>query len=340
MKKLRVLALMHEGLVPPQNLNGCDLASVEWKTEFDVMTTLHDLGHEVMAVGVRDDLGVIRKAIETWKPHIAFNLLEEFKGLAGYDQNVVSYLELLGLPYTGCNPRGLILTRDKGWSKKILSYHRILCPDFAVFPHGRVIKWTNKIPFPVIVKSISEEASFGISQASIVSDVDRLRERIEFVHQTIGTSAIVERFIEGRELYVGVLGNRRLQVLPVWELLLDKLPDDSHRVATARVKWSVKYQKKYGIKSCEAKGLSKPMIDAIQRLAKRAYRILGLNGYARLDFRLDQDGKLYFLEANPNAQIAFGEDLAESAERAGLHYEALLQKVLNLGLQWKPDFMR
>ena len=205
---------------------------------------------------------------------------------------------------------------------------------------GRVIKWTNKIPFPVIVKSISEEASLGISQASIVSDVDRLKERIEFVHQTIGTSAIVERFIEGRELYVGVLGNRRLQVLPVWELLLDKLPDDSHRVATARVKWSVKYQKKYGIKSCEAKGLSKSMIDAIQRLAKRAYRILGLNGYARLDFRLDQDGKLYFLEANPNAQIAFGEDLAESAERAGLNYEALLQRVLNIGLQWKPEFMR
>lgn len=340
MRKLRVLALMHEGLVPPENLNGVDLATVEWKTEFDVTTTLRDMGHEVKAVGVRDDLGVIRKAIEEWNPHIAFNLLEEFKGLAGYDQNVVSYLELLGLPYTGCNPRGMILTRDKGWSKKVLSYHRILCPEFVVFPLGRAVKWTNKIPFPVIVKSISEEASLGISQASIVSDVDRLKERIDFVYQNIGTSAIVERYIEGRELYVGVLGNRRLQVLPVWELLLDKLPDDSHRVATARVKWSVKYQKKYGIKSCEAKGLSKGMIESIQRLAKRAYRILGLNGYARLDFRLDQDGKLYFLEANPNAQIAFGEDLAESAEQAGLNYEALLQKVLNLGLQWKPDYMR
>ena len=339
MKKLRVLALMHEELVPPENIEGVDLSTVEWKTEFDVMTTLQDMGHAVKAVGVRDDLGVIRIAIEEWKPHIAFNLLEEFKGLGGYDQNVVSYLELLGLPYTGCNPRGMILTRDKAWSKKMLSYHRILCPEFDVFPFGRTVRWKNQIPFPVIVKSNSEEASLGISQASIVNDVDRLKERVEFVHQTIRTSAIVEHYIEGRELYVGVLGNRRLQVLPVWELLLDKLPDDSHRVATARVKWSIKYQKKYGIKSCEAKGLSKPTVDVIQRLAKRAYRILGLNGYARMDFRLDHNDKLYFLEANPNAQIAFGEDLAESAERAGLSYEALLQKVLNLGLQWKPNYL-
>ena len=339
MKKLRVLALMHEGLVPPENVEGFDLATVEWKTEYDVTTTLREMGHEVKALGVHDDLGVIRNAIEEWKPHIAFNLLEEFKGLAGYDQNVVSYLELLGLPYTGCNPRGLILTRDKAWSKKMLSYHRILCPEFEVFPFGRAVKWTNKISFPVIVKSKSEEASFGISQASIVNDVERLKERVEFVHQSIKTSAIAERYIEGRELYVGVLGNRRLLVLPVWELVMDKLPDDSHRVATARVKWSVKYQKKYKITSGEAKGLSKSMVDTIQRLAKRAYRILGLNGYARLDFRLDPNGKLYFLEANPNAQIAFGEDLAESAEHAGISYETLLQKVLNLGLQWKPQFL-
>ena len=338
MKKLRVLALMHEGLVPPENLNGVDLATVEWKTEFDVMTTLQEMGHEVKPVGVRDDLGVIRRAIEEWKPHIVFNLLEEFKGLAGYDQNVVSYLELLGVPYTGCNPKGLILTRDKAWSKKMLSYHRILCPEFEFFPVGHAVKWKNKIPFPVIVKSNSEEASLGISQASIVNDVDRLKERVEFVHHSIKTSAIVERYIEGRELYVGVLGNRRLQVLPVWELILDKLPDDSHRVATARVKWSVKYQKKYKIESGEAQGLSKSMVDTIQRLAKRAYRILGLNGYARLDFRLDHHGKLYFLEANPNAQIAFGEDLAESAERAGLSYEMFLQKLLNFGLQWKPHY--
>ena len=331
---------MHEDLVPPEEVSGVDLATVEWKTEFDVTTTLRDVGHEVNLVGVRDDLGVIRRTVKETKPHIAFNLLEEFKEVAGFDQNVVSYLELLGVRYTGCNPRGLMLSRDKGWSKKILSYHRILCPDFVVYPLGRKVKWTNRIPFPVIVKSISEEASLGISQASIVEDEQKLKERVEFVHQSIGTSAIVERYIEGRELYVGILGNQRLQVLPVWELILKNMPDDARPIATARVKWSVKYQKKYGIKSCEAKDLGKPMTDKIQQLAKRAYRILGLNGYARLDFRLDQDGKIFFLEANPNAQLAFGEDLAESAEGAGLSYEVLLQRILKLGLQWKPDRMR
>ncbi|WP_447968395.1 D-alanine--D-alanine ligase family protein [Nitrospira sp. M1] len=340
MRKLRVLTLMHENLVPPVNLEGVDLATVEWKTEFDVITTLRDMGHDVRVVGVRDELDVLREAVEDFKPHIAFNLLEEFNGFGGFDQNVVSYLELVGVPYTGCNPRGMVLTRDKGWSKKILTYHGILCPKFVVFALGRSVKWTEEIPFPVIVKSISEEASLGISQASIVEDAEKLEERVKFIHESIGSSAIVEQFIEGRELYVGVLGNKRLQVFPVWELILKNLPDDVHRVATQRVKWSVKYQKKYDITSQEAKGLTKSMAGKIQRLAKKAYQILGLNGYARLDFRLDKDGKLYFLEANPNAQIAFGEDLAESAEHAGMSYEQLLQRVLNLGLRWKPENVR
>jgi len=340
MRKLRVLILMHEDLVPPVNLDGVDLATVEWKTEFDVITTLRDMGHDVRVVGVRNTLDVLQAAVEEFKPHIVFNLLEEFNGFGGFDQNVVSYLELVGIPYTGCNPRGMVLTRDKGWSKKILTYHGILCPKFVVFSLGRAVKWTDEIPFPVIVKSISEEASLGISQASIVDDAEKLEERVKFIHESIGSSAIVEQFIEGRELYVGVLGNQRLQVFPVWELILKNLPEDVHRVATQRVKWSVKYQKKYDITSQEANGLSKSMTGKIQRLATKAYRILGLNGYARLDFRLKSDGTLYFLEANPNAQIAFGEDLAESAERAGLSYEKLLQRVLNLGLRWKPENVR
>ena len=340
MRKLRVLALMHEALVPPENPGDVDLATVEWKTEFDVTTTLRDMGHDVRSVGVRDDLEVIQKAVEEFKPHIAFNLLEEFNGFGSFDQNVVSYLELLGVRYTGCNPRGLVLTRDKGWSKKILTYHGILCPEFVVFPHGRSVKWNHDIPFPVIVKSISEEASLGISQASIVNDSEKLEERVKFIHDSVGSSAIVEQFIEGRELYVGVLGNKRVQVFPVWELILKNLPEDVHRVATQRVKWSVKYQKKYGITSQEAKNLTVSMTQKIKRLAKRAYGILGLNGYARLDFRLDKEGKLYFLEANPNAQIAFGEDLAESAEHAGMSYEQLLQRILNIGLRWKPENVR
>lgn len=340
MRKLRVMVLMHQDLVPPDNVENANLAEVEWKTEFDVVSTLRDLGHEVMAVGVKDDLSVIDHLVTDWKPHIAFNLLEEFNGNPEYDQNVVSYLELLGVPYTGCNPKGLVLTRDKGWSKKIMAYHGIRCPEFVVYPMGRTVKWTEEFPFPVIVKSISEEASLGISQASIVHDEDKLKERVEFVHHSVGTSAIVERYIEGRELYVGVLGNRRVLALPVWELHLKNLPADALPIATARVKWSTKYQKKYGIQSGEVEGIRSQLVRNIQRTAKRAYHILGLNGYARMDFRLDPHEHLYFLEANPNAQLAYGEDFAESAERAGISYENLIQRILNIGLKWKPESQR
>ena len=336
MKRLRVLVLMHEDLVPPDNLNGHDLKSVEWRTEYDVVSTLRKLGHEVQPIGVKSDLGVIRSAIEDWKPHIAFNLLEEFDGEAVYDQHVVSYLELLHMPYTGCNPRGLMLARDKALAKKVLSFHRIPYPEFIEVPQGRAVKRPKRLKFPLIVKSVSEEASLGISQASIVEDDDKLKERVAFIHNSVGSGALIERYIEGREFYVGVIGNGHLHVLPVWELIMDKLPDDARRIATERVKWSRKYQVKYGITSREAKNLPEGKAEDIQHLAKRVYRALGLSGYARIDMRMDGEGHLYILEANPNPQIAHDEDFADSAEKSSYQYKELLQELLNVGLRWRP----
>ena len=336
MKKLRILALMHADLVPPDDISGIDLETVQWRTEYDVVETLRQCGHEVRPLGVSNDLGVIRRAIEEWKPHIAFNLLEEFDGVAVYDQNVVSYLELLKMPYTGCNPRGLMLARDKGLTKTILHYHRILCPEFTVVSIGRPVRRPKSLVFPLIVKSVTEEASLGISQASIVEDDAKLRERVAFIHNSIGSGAIVERYIEGRELYVAVLGNQKLQVFPVWELLMDNLPEESRRIATQRVKWSRKYQNKYQISSRVAEDLPEGMVEKLRHTAKRVYRILGLTGYARIDLRLDEQGKVYVLEANPNPQIATGEDFAESAEHAGVSYPVLLQRILNAGLNWRP----
>lgn len=327
---------MHEDLVPPDELNGHDLSKVGWKTEYDVVSTLRTLGHDVLPLGVKSDLGVIRTAIEEWRPHIAFNLLEEFDGVSVYDQNVVSYLELLHVPYTGCNPRGLMLARDKALTKKVLSYHRIPYPDFMVVSQGRSVKRPKELAFPLIVKSISEEASLGISQASIVEDDEKLKERVAFIHNSIGTGALVERYIEGREFYVGIMGNGHLQVLPVWELIMDKLPDDARRIATQRVKWSRKYQDKYGITSEEARHLPAGKAEEIQHMAKRVYRALGLSGYARIDVRMDTEGKVYVLEANPNPQIAQAEDFADSAERADYSYKDLLQELLNVGLRWQP----
>ena len=336
MKPLRVLVLVHEDLVPPDTADGVDLGTVEWRTEYEVVTTLRELGHEVRPLGVQHELAVIRHAVDDWKPHIAFNLLEEFSGVAIYDQNVVSYLELLKVPYTGCNPSGLMLARDKGLAKKILFYHRIPIPEFITVPLGRSIKRPKELAFPLIVKSVSEEASLGISQASIVDDDDKLQERVRFIHQSLGTGALVERYIEGRELYVGVMGNHRLQVFPVWELDMSRLPEETRKIATARVKWSRAYRQKYGLRSNTAGDLTESQRHVLQSLAKRVYRSLGLSGYARIDVRLDPTGQVYVLEANPNPHIGMVEDFASSAVGAELQYAALLQRILDLGLRWHP----
>jgi D-alanine-D-alanine ligase len=336
--KLRVLALVHRHLIPPDKVEeGTDITSEPWRTEYDVTSTLRSLGHEVQPLGVHDDLGEIRRLATEWKPHIAFNLLEAFDDVTIFDQNVVSHLELLKQPYTGCNPRGLLLARDKSLSKKLLAYHRIPVPEFEVFRIGRPIHRPKRLQYPLIVKSLTEEASIGISQASVVESDDKLKERVMFIHESIGTAAIAERYINGRELYVGILGNQALQALPVWELFFTNMPEGAKRIATDRVKWSVKYQKKYGIDSGPAKDITDVQTDYIQHICKRAYRALELSGYARIDLRLDEAGNVWILEANPNPQIARGEDFAASAAKMGISYEGVLQRILNLGLRWQPE---
>jgi D-alanine-D-alanine ligase len=338
MKRQRVLVLVHRHLVPPDDTTGIDVTTAEWKTEFDVITTLREMGHEVKPLGIQDELNPIRQAMEEWKPTIVFNLLEAFDNVNLFDQNVVGYLELLRVSYTGCNPRGLLLARDKSLSKKLLAYHRIPVPEFAVFKRGRKVLVPPRLTFPVIVKSLTQQSSIGISQASVITDEEKLRKRVEFIHESVGTHAIVERYIDGRELYVGVLGNERLQVFPVWEMHFQKMVEgDNWPIATERVKWSAKYQEKHGIATDKAKALPDGLEAAIGKMAKRAYRSLEITGYARIDMRLDESGKIYILEANPNPQIAYGEDFAESAEFAGMKYEALLDRILALGLQWNPE---
>lgn len=337
MKKLRLLALMDEALVPPDDVTGIDVSVVDWKTEFDVVSTLRELGHEVQCLGVGSDLGVIRNSIQEAQPHAVFNLLEDFHDVPIYDQNVVSYLELLGVPYTGCNPRGLMLARDKGISKKLLSYHRIPVPEFAVFRMGSAVRRPRRLAFPLIVKSLTKEGSAGIAQTSLVYDDDKLAERVVFIHKRLRTDAIVERYIDGREFYVGILGNTRLQVFPVWELLFTKAPEEVPRIATEKVKWDAAYRTRHGIKTNLAKGLPDSLVGQVKNLCKRIYRVLELTGYARIDLRLDPEAKIYVLEANPNPQLAYGEDFAESAEKAGVSYDGLMQRIVNLALQRSPN---
>jgi D-alanine-D-alanine ligase len=333
MKRLRVLVLLHPDLMPPDSLDGYSEREIHvWKTEYDVVSTLRAIGHEVRPLGVQHELKPIRDMIDNWKPDVVFNLLEQFHGETVYDQNVASYLELTRIPYTGCNPRGLMLARGKDLSKKLLTYHRIPVPAFAVFPMRRKVRRPAHLGLPLIVKSLSADASEGIAQASVVDSDEKLAERVEFIHERVGTAAIAEQYIDGRELYVGVIGNERLRVLPIWELEFGKLPQGSWPIATEKVKHNPEYQERWGILQGPAEDLSDELRLRIERTAKRICRTLELDGYSRIDFRLTPEGVPYFLEANPNPEIARIEEFSEAALHSGIEYPDLLQKILALGI--------
>ncbi|MEM6296913.1 MAG: D-alanine--D-alanine ligase [Myxococcota bacterium] len=332
MRRRRVLVMMHEDLIPPDDISGLtDQAVMPFATEYDVVTAMRWLGHEVVKLGLHDELAPLRAALREVKPHVVFNLLEEFHGEAVFDQHVVSYLELQRAAYTGCNPRGLVLGRDKALSKKILHYHRIRCPKFAVFPMGRRPRRPAKLTYPLIVKSLIEEGSTGISEASVVHNDEKLIERVHFIHRSIGTDAIAEQFIDGREVYGAVMGNHRLTVFPPWELKIDDLRSDAPRIATRRVKFDLEFQEKYNVKIGPA-NFDADLLKRYENAAKRIYKVLGLSGYARIDFRLTPRGELYFLEANPNPDIAAGEEFSSAAKAGGFEYERLLQRILTLGM--------
>jgi D-alanine-D-alanine ligase len=331
MRRQRILVLMHPDYMPPDSTDGYTPRQInEWKTEYDVVSTLRAAGHDVRPLGVQEEIKPVRDAIEGFKPHVVFNLLEQFHNEPVYDQHIASFLELMKVPYTGCNPRGLILARGKDLAKTLVHYRRIAVPAFAVFPMNRKAKRPARLALPLIVKSLNEDGSVGISQASIVDTDDKLAERVTFIHERVGTAAIAEQFIDGRELYVGVLGNTRLRVLPVWELKFGTMGGEL--IATEKVKHDVGYQERVGIVDGPAKNLAPELRAHIQRTAKRIYRTLGLDGYARIDFRLAADGTLYFIEANPNPEIAKNQEFATAAKHDGLDYPGLLHRIVTLAM--------
>lgn len=334
-KKLRVLVVVHEDLVPPDSAQGMsDADMADFRCEYDVVCALRELGHNVRVVGVGADIDVLRVAVQEFSPQILFNLLVEFDGMPTFDQHVVSFYELLRLRYTGCNPLGLTLARDKALSKKIMAHHHIRVPHFRVFPRRHKVRRPKALEFPLFVKSVVDEASLGIAQASVVRDDKALAERVALIHDSIGSDAIAEEYIEGRELYVGVIGNRRLAVYPIWEMFLKNLPQGAPFVATRRVKWDYKYQEQVGLETRRAQGLSEEKVAEIARAARTAYKVLGLSGYARLDLRMRDDGRFYVIEANPNPDLTHGEDFSETAEAAGIFYPELLQRILDLGMAY------
>ena len=337
-KKLKVLALFDA--IQPTTLNQDltpELKTENWKTEAGVLAALNELGYPNEHLAIFDDVDLVRQKLQTFTPDVIFNLADQFRNNRAFDQHIVSFLAMNGIPFTGCGASGLTLCKHKGISKKILSYHRIHTPDFVIIPRGKRIARPKRLKFPILVKPLKEEASYGISQASFVETDDQFRERVEFLHQKTDNDVIAEEYIEGRELYVSVIGNHRLQVFPIRELVFREVPPDEPKIATYRAKWDEAYRQRWGLENRFAEGLEPALVRHIESVCKRIYHLLTIDGYARVDLRLNAKNELYFIEANPNPILAPDEDFAQSALKSGLAYPQLIDRIARLGLNTLRD---
>jgi D-alanine-D-alanine ligase len=332
MKKARVVVLFDTDVAPPANQDFTKAIEANEEAEFDVARGLIARGHEVRCLGFKDDIDQLVAGLRASPCDVVFNLSERFRGDSALDYTVTSIMDMLGIAYTGASSEGLILARDKALTKKVLAYHGILIPHFMVCPMGQPIQRPSDLRFPLIVKPLNEDASVGIAQSSVVRDDDALTNRILFIHDKIGTDAIVEEFIEGRELYVGVIGNERPRALPPIEMVFKNEPNVEGRIATFKAKWSVKYRQSRGIENMVAVDLSKSLVQRLSDVAVRTYKAAGLRDYGRIDVRLAHDDAIYVVEANPNPYLADGEDLAWAAEEAGYPYPDLLEKIAEMAI--------
>jgi D-alanine-D-alanine ligase len=337
-KKLKVLALF-DALGPTTLDHDLSeyLKSEDRKTEADLMEALSELGYTTEHLAIFDNLDLLRQKLQGFNPDAIFNLADQFNNNRAFDQNIVSFLEMHGLPFTGCGSTGLTLCKNKAISKKILGYHRIHVPNFVTIARGKRIARPKHLNFPILVKPLKEEASLGISQASFVETDEQFKERVQFIHEKYDNDVIAEEYIDGRELYVGILGNHRLEAFPIRELIFKEVPPDEPKIATYKAKWDEEYRKKWGLKNQFAQNLDPAVIRNIQETCKRIYHLLTIDGYARIDLRLTSDNKVYFIEANPNPILAKDEDFAQSAMKAGASYPQLIDRILRLGLKAVRD---
>ena len=333
-RKRKVLALF-DAIRPTkidQDLSK-EMKTEDWKTEANVLSALGTLGHATEHLAIFDNLDLLRQKLESFAPDVIFNLADQFKNNRGFDQNIVSLLEMQGVPFTGCGATGLVLCKHKGTSKKILGDHHIHVPNFVVIPRGQRIARLKRPKFPLLVKPVKEEASYGISQASFVTSDEQFKERVAFIHEKHDSDVIAEEYIEGRELYVSVMGNARLTVFPVRELVFLEVPPNEPKIATYRAKWDNEYRKRWGLRNQFPEDLAPALVTEIGETCKRIYRLLTIEGYARIDLRLTANNEIYFIEANPNPILAEDEDFAQAAAKAGLPYPQLIDRIIGIGMK-------
>ncbi len=305
----------------------------DWKTERDVRNTLIKLGHEVIPLGIHDDIDPFLQIVKEQKPDLVFNMSEAFSGQRNFEPNLTALMELVGVPFTGAGPMSLQLCKDKGLTKSILGYHEISTPKFLVAKKSRPFPLSalRKFPFPAFIKPLQLESSEGIAQMSYASNEKEALARVKYIHDKLGVDAIVEEFIDGREVYVSILGNDKLSVFPARELFFKQIPDNEPKFATFKSKWDREYRKKWGIDSGWVDELPEATQKKLNDVCKKIYRLLNIQGFGRIDLRLRGD-EIYFIEANPNPSIAKKEDYALSANKAGVEYEELIARIVSLSL--------
>ena len=302
-------------------------------TENDVWQALLESGYEVHRLSLHDDVRPLLDAVRDIKPDVIFNLCETYNHVTHWDKNILATMELLGVPCTGASSSALFLCNDKGLCKKILRFHRVRVPRFHTFYRGHKVWLPKALKLPCIIKPLTEEASRGISQASIVDDEAGFLARIGMIHERMNLDAIAEEYIDGRELYVSVIGDRALRILPAREMTFGQMAEDEPRIATYKAKWDDGYRKRWGIRNHFAKALEPELQQHIDDVCKRAYRALNIRSYARFDLRVTAAGNVYVIEPNANPCIAKDDELAQSALKAGIAYPSLIRKVVNQALR-------
>ena len=305
---------------------------------FQVEEALRRVGHEATRLEIATDVAEVVRELAESRPELVFNLTEGFGGKSALDSNVAGLLNLLDLRYTGSSPSGLMLAGDKSLTKKVLSFHGVPTPDFATVYRG-ALDWSHDLQFPLIVKPPQEDASIGVTTRSVVRDVKELLERIDDLQAVYQSPVLVERFIDGREFYVGVLGNAHAEALPVVELDFTGFPPGLPRVASFDAKWSgpedadadpQAHPEFAGTKSVFPEGLDEDLVQRMRQVAIDAFQALRLRDYARIDLRVTEDREVFVIEVNPNCYLEQSGEFARAAAKAGMEHDALIGRIVEL----------
>jgi D-alanine-D-alanine ligase len=297
-----------------------------------VAKALRSLGHRVSILGSHGNVKRLTAGLSRRKPDLVFNLMEMFGENIFGDIPVAGLLDLCGLKYTGSGPGELYLSQDKGLTKKLLAFEDILYPRFLVFSRGEAFETGGNLRMPLFVKPLRSDSSLGIGGKSLVHDAVALMERVAYIRTELNDSALAEEYIEGREFFVGVLGNAQAKALPPVEVDFTGFPEGVPKVLDSKAKWDVRSKEYKGTKSVLA-NLPDELRARLQKVAVDAYRALRVRDYGRVDIRLTDTGEIYVLEVNASCYLERSSEFAMSAAAAGMDYPQLIERIVQLALE-------